>query len=167
MQLLPTNKNEITKRGWKELDILLVSADAYCDHPSFGIAILSRVLESKGYKVGIIAQPNWLSIKDFTVMGTPRLFVGISGGNLDWLVSHYTPVKKRRSADAYSPGGETGLRPNRPLIAYTNKVREAFGKIPIIIGGLEASLRRFAHYDYLEDKLRRSILLDSGAHILA
>ncbi|MFC2149132.1 YgiQ family radical SAM protein [Candidatus Auribacterota bacterium] len=163
---MPTNKKEMEKRGWKELDILLVSPDAYVDHPSFGTAVISRVLESKGFKVGIIAQPDWNNKDDLLEMGRPRLFAGISGGNLDWMVNNYTPNNKRRQHDDYSPKGKTGLRPNRPVIVYSTRIREAFGKIPIVIGGIEASLRRFAHYDYLEDKIRRSVLVDSSADIL-
>lgn len=154
------------RRGWAELDFLLITGDAYVDHPSFGIAIISRILEKQGYKVGILAQPNWREVEDFQVLGRPRLACLVSGGNLDSMVDHYTAAKKRRHKDVYSPGGKTGLRPDHSTIVYSNKVREAFPGLPVIIGGLEASLRRFAHYDFWSDKVKRSILLDSQADLL-
>ncbi len=154
------------KRGWDEFDFLYIVGDAYVDHPSFGHAIISRVLEAAGYKVGIIAQPDWRSADDFKRLGRPRLAVLVSAGNIDSMVNHYTASKKRRSEDLYSPGGKAGMRPDRATIVYCNRVREAFGDIPVLIGGVEASLRRFAHYDYWDDKVRRSILLDSRADIL-
>lgn len=154
------------ERGWDELDFLYIVGDAYVDHPSFGHAIISRVLESHGYKVGIIAQPDWHSADDFKKLGRPRLGVLVSAGNIDSMVNHYTAAKKPRREDFYSPGKKAGLRPDRATIVYCNRVREAFGDIPILIGGVEASLRRFAHYDYWDNKVRRSILFDSRADIL-
>lgn len=163
---LPMNQKEMTLAGWDELDILFISADAYVDHPSFATALLARLLESKGYRVGIIAQPNWKNPESLKVMGKPKLCCMISGGNLDSMVSHYTSSKKKRSDDRYSPGGKAGYRPDRPVIVYSNLCRQAFGKIPVIIGGLEASLRRFAHYDYWQDLVKKSVLLDSKADLL-
>ena len=163
---LPISKEDMKKRGWEQLDFICVSGDAYVDHPSFGIAIISRVLESKGYKVGIIAQPDWRNVDDFKKLGKPKLGFLISSGNLDSMVNHYTASKKPRSDDAYSPGGKSGYRPDRAVIVYCNRVREAYKDVPIIIGGIEASLRRFAHYDYWDDRVRRSIIVDSGADLL-
>ena len=163
---LPVSREDMEKRGWDELDFLYISGDAYVDHPSFGHAIISRVLEKHGYKVGIIALPDWKSVNDFKKLGRPKLGVLVSAGNIDSMVNHYTASKKRRSDDAYAPGNKAGQRPDRATIVYCNRIREAFGKIPILIGGIEASLRRFAHYDYWDDKIRRSILLDSKADIL-
>ncbi len=153
-------------RGWDELDFLYIVGDAYVDHPSFGHAIISRVLESHGYKVGIIALPDWHSVDDFKKMGRPRLAVLVSAGNIDSMVNHYTVSKKRRTDDAYAPGNKAGQRPDRATIVYCNRIKEAFGNIPVLIGGVEASLRRFAHYDYWDDKIRRSILFDSRADLL-
>ncbi len=163
---LPVSREDMAKRGWDELDFLYISGDAYVDHPSFGHAIISRVLEKHGYKVGIIALPDWKSVNDFKKLGRPKLGVLVSAGNIDSMVNHYTASKKKRSDDAYAPGNKAGQRPDRATIVYCNRIREAFGKIPILIGGIEASLRRFAHYDYWDDKIRRSILLDSKADIL-
>ncbi|MCM8774525.1 MAG: YgiQ family radical SAM protein [Candidatus Omnitrophica bacterium] len=157
---------DLKKRGWKELDIILISGDAYVDHPSYGIAVIGRFLESKGYKVGIIAQPDWHSRRDFLKLGRPRLFFGVTSGNVDSMVANYTANKKPRKKDDYSPGGKIGLRPDRAIIVYTNRLREVFSRIPIVIGGLEASLRRLAHYDYWDNRVRRSILVDSKADIL-
>jgi len=153
-------------RGWDELDFLLITGDAYVDHPSFGIAIIARVLEKHDFRVGILAQPDWKDLRDFRAMGKPRLACLITGGNLDSMVNHYTAAKKKRHKDVYSPGGKSGLRPDRTTIAYSNRVREALPGVPVIIGGLEASLRRFAHYDYWSDDVKRSILLDSQADLL-
>ena len=136
------------------------------DHPTFGPAIISRVLEAEGYRVAVLAQPDWHSADAFAAMGRPRLGVMLSAGNIDSMVAHYTAARKRRHDDAYSPGNRAGLRPDRATIVYSNRVREAFGDIPLVIGGLEASLRRYAHYDYWEDKVRRSILVDSQADLL-
>lgn len=163
---LPINKEDMKKRGWEQLDFLYIVGDAYVDHPSFGHAIISRLLEAHGYKVGIVALPDWHSTKDFERMGRPKLGVLVSAGNIDSMVNHYTVSKKKRHDDSYAPGNKAGMRPDRATIVYCNRIREAFGKIPILIGGVEASLRRFAHYDYWDDKVRRSILLDSRANIL-
>ena len=145
---LPVSKDEMVERGWYYYDFLVVTADAYIDHPSFGTAIIARVLEHEGYRVAVLAQPDWHSADAFRAMGRPRYGVMIGGGNIDSMVAHYTAVKKRRTQDLYSPGSRMGLRPDRPTIVYANRCREAFGNIPIVVGGLEASLRRFAHYDY-------------------
>lgn len=163
---LPVTMSEIKERGWDGIDFLYIVGDAYVDHSSFGHAIISRVLDANGYKVGIIAQPDWHSIDDFVKLGRPRLAVLVSAGNIDSMVNHYTAAKKRRREDFYSPNKKAGMRPDRATIVYCNRIREAFGNIPIIIGGVEASLRRFAHYDYWDDKVRRSILFDSRADIL-
>ena len=163
---LPVSKADMEARGWDGYDFLIITGDAYVDHPTFGCAIISRVLEAEGYRVAILAQPDWRKVESFTAFGRPRLGVMLSAGNLDSMVAHYTVAKKRRHDDAYSPGNQAGLRPDRASIVYANKVREAFGDIPLIIGGLEASLRRFAHYDYWEDKVRRSVLVDSQADLL-
>lgn len=163
---LPISKADMEKRGWDQLDFLCITGDAYVDHPSFGMAIISRVLEKMGYRIGIIAQPDWRSAKDFNRLGRPRLGVLITAGNLDSMLAHYTAAKHRRQKDLYSPGGKMGRRPDRATTVYAHRVREAFGKIPIIIGGIEASLRRFAHYDFWEDRVRRSILIDARANIL-
>lgn len=153
-------------RGWTELDFLCITGDAYVDHPSFGMAIISRLLEKMGFRVGIIAQPDWRSARDFNRLGKPRLGVMITAGNLDSLLAHYTAAKHPRHKDAYAPGGKPGKRPDRATMVYTHRVREAFGKIPVIIGGIEASLRRFAHYDFWEDRVRRSMLIDARADML-
>lgn len=166
-QFLPVCKQDMLERDWYWYDFLFITADAYVDHPTFGAAVISRVLEDAGFRVCMLAQPNWRSVEDFVQFGKPRLGVFISGGNLDSMVAHYTSAKKRRSEDLYSPGRKTGLRPDRATIVYANRVREAFGDIPLIIGGLEASLRRFAHYDYWEDKVRRSILFDAQADLIS
>lgn len=163
---LPVSREDMKKRGWNELDFLYIVGDAYVDHPSFGHAIISRVLEKHGYKVGIVSLPDWHSVDDFVKMGRPKLGVLISAGNIDSMVNHYTVNKKKRHDDSYAPGNKAGMRPDRATIVYCNRIKEAFGNIPILIGGVEASLRRFAHYDYWDDKIRRSILLDSRASIL-
>lgn len=165
-KFLPTTPDELSARGIGQLDFVYIIGDAYVDHPSFGPAIISRVLESHGYTVGIISQPDWHSAEEFRRLGRPRLAFLISAGNIDSMVNHYTSAKKRRSSDAYTPGGEAGKRPDRATIVYANRVREAYRGVPVIIGGIEASLRRFAHYDYWDDKVRRSILSDSGADLL-
>ncbi len=164
---LPMNKRELYEYfGAEEPDFVIVTGDAYIDHPSFGTAIIGRVLASRGYSVGIIAQPDWKNAESFRVFGRPRLAFMVNSGNMDSMVNHYTSSKKRRSADNYSPGGKMGLRPDRAVTVYCNRIREAYGSVPIVIGGIEASLRRFAHYDYWDDKVRRSVLDDSGADIL-
>lgn len=164
---LPISREDMKKRGWDKVDFVYVIGDAYVDHTSFGPAIISRVLESHGYRVGIIAQPDWKDEKSIQVLGTPRLGFLVSGGNMDTMVNHYTVSKKRRHQDAYTPGGVIGKRPDRATIVYCNLIRKVYKKIPIIIGGIEASLRRLAHYDYWSDKVKRSILLDSGADIIS
>lgn len=164
---LPVTKEEMLDRGWTQADFVYVCGDAYVDHPSFGAAIITRVLENAGFKVAFLAQPDWRSDRDFKRFGRPRLGFLVSSGNIDSMVAHYTVAKKRRSTDSYSPGGKTGLRPDRAVIVYCNKIREIYGDVPIIIGGLEASLRRFAHYDYWDNKIRRSILFDSQADLLS
>lgn len=162
------NKKELNEVfGTLVPDFVIVTGDAYIDHSSFGTAIIGRVLQSRGYSVGIIAQPDWHSDRAFTVFGRPRYAFMVNAGNMDSMVNHYTSSKKRRSTDSYSPGGKMGLRPDRAVTVYCNRVREAYGSVPIIIGGIEASLRRFAHYDYWDDKVRRSVLVDSGADILS
>lgn len=165
-KFLPVNRKDMEKRGWDSLDFLFISGDAYVDHPSFGHAIITRILESEGFRVGIIAQPDWNDIESFKVMGAPNLGILISSGNIDSMVNHYTAAKKHRSEDMYSPGGKGGKRPDRADIVYANRAREAFKNVPVILGGIEASLRRFAHYDYWDDKVRRSILLDSKADMI-
>ena len=163
---LPVCRADMDARGWDELDFLLVSGDAYVDHPSFAAALISRLLEGEGYRMGIAAQPNWRGDEDFTSMGRPRLGVLVSAGNLDSMLGKLTSGKRARRTDAYSPGGAVGRRPDRATIVYCQQVRRIFGDIPLIIGGVEASLRRFVHYDYWSDSLRRSILLDSQADLL-
>ena len=166
MSFLPVTVSDMKERGWDEADFVYVCGDAYVDHPSFGMSIISRVLEARGYKVAIISQPDWHSCEDFKRFGKPRLAFLVSSGNIDSMVAHYTAAKKKRSKDAYTPGGEMGKRPDRAVIVYCNRIREAYGDVPIVIGGLEASLRRFAHYDYWDDKIRRSVMLDSQADLL-
>ncbi len=163
---LPVSREDMKRRSWDELDIIIITGDAYVDHHSFGAAVISRFLESKGFKVGIISQPDWRSKSDFIALGKPRLFFGLTSGNVDSMVAHYTANKRPRSGDDYSPGGKMGLRPDRAIIVYANKVREVFKNVPIVIGGIEASTRRLGHYDYWDNSLRRSILLDSRADIL-
>ena len=165
-EFLPINKEDMKKRNIEQLDFIIITGDAYIDHPSFGTAIIGRVLESEGYTVGIIAQPNWNNVDDFKRLGEPKYGFLINSGNIDSMVNHYTAFKKRRSDDLYSPGGKSGYRPNRAVIVYSNRAREAYKNVPIIIGGIEASLRRFAHYDYWDDKVRKSILMDSKADLL-
>lgn len=165
-KFLPMSPEEVKARGWKELDVILVTGDAYVDHSSFGTAIIGRVLEDAGFRVGIIAQPRWENPEDFKKLGKPRLFFSVSAGNTDSMVSNLTPGLKPRGKDAYSPGGKTGLRPNRAAIIYSNRIKETFPDVPIILGGIEASLRRFAHYDYLSDKVRQSILADAPADLI-
>ncbi|MBO3388370.1 YgiQ family radical SAM protein [Clostridium perfringens] len=165
-KFLPICKDDMIERGWEQCDFVLVTADAYIDHHSFGTAIISRVLENAGYKVGIIAQPDWKSVDDFKKLGRPRLGFLVNGGNMDPMVNHYTVSKKLRKKDLYTPKGEMGKRPDRATIVYCNKIREAYKDVNIVIGGIEASLRRFAHYDYWDNKVRKSILVDSGADLL-
>jgi uncharacterized radical SAM protein YgiQ len=167
IMFLPVTFNDMTSRGWDRPDFIIITGDAYVDHPSFGTAIISRVLEAEGFRVCIIPQPDWRDTKDFMRFGKPRLAFLINSGNVDSMVAHYTASKKVRTDDYYSPGGKAGYRPDRAIIVYCNRVREAYGSVPIIIGGVEASTRRFAHYDYWTDKVRRSILIDSGADLLS
>jgi uncharacterized radical SAM protein YgiQ len=163
---LPMTLDEMEERGWDEIDIVFVTGDAYIDHPSFAMAILGRVLEAGGFRVGIISQPDWNSADDWKRFGRPRLFYAVSAGNMDSMINHYTANKKVRNDDAYSPGGRIGLRPDRATLPYVQRAREAYKGVPVIAGGVEASLRRLAHYDYWSDKVRRSILLDSKADLL-
>ena len=163
---LPISKKDLKRRGWSELDIILVTGDAYVDHPAYGAALIGRVLENAGFKVGIIAQPDWRMLDDFKRLGRPKLFFGVTAGNIDSMLAKYTANKKIRNVDDYSPGGRALLRPERASIIYTNKLQEAFKGVPIVLGGIEASMRRLAHYDYWSDKVRRSLLLDSKADIL-
>jgi uncharacterized radical SAM protein YgiQ len=163
---LPVNLTEAKKLGWSELDIIFISGDAYVDHPSFGVPLIARYLEAHGFKVGIIPQPDWKNVEAFKALGRPKLFFCVSAGNLDSMLNNYTADKKIRRSDMYSPDNEGGHRPDRATIVYANKLREAFKDIRIVIGGVEASLRRFAHYDFWDDKVRRSLLLDTKADIL-
>ena len=165
-EFLPVSKEDMEERGWWWYDFLVVTGDAYVDHPSFGTAVIARVLEAEGYRVAILAQPDWHDAEAFRAMGRPKYGVLIGSGNLDSMVAKYTAAKKPRSEDFYSPGKKAGLRPDHAVIVYANRAREAFPGLPVVIGGLEASLRRFAHYDYWEDKVRRSALFDAGADIL-
>jgi len=163
---LPMSREEMELLGWDSCDIIIVTGDAYVDHPSFGMAIIGRMLESQGFRVGIIAQPDWHSTKDFERLGKPNLFFGVAAGNMDSMVNRYTSDKRIRSDDAYTPGGEGGKRPDRSVIVYSQRVREAFNDVPLIIGGIEASLRRIAHFDYWSEKIRRTVLLDAKADLL-
>src|SRR5262245_24461710 len=163
---LPMSREEMTALGWDSCDIIIVTGDAYVDHPSFGMAIIGRVLEAQGFRVGIIAQPDWRSKSAFERLGKPNLFFGITGGNMDSCVNRYTSDRRIRSDDAYTPGDEGGRRPDRAVIVYAQRAREAFNDVPIIIGGIEASLRRIAHFDYWSEKVRRSVLLDAKADML-
>lgn len=164
---LPMSHEEMRQRGWEEVDIVFVTGDAYIDHPSFAMAILGRVLESRGFRVGILAQPDWRSCDAWKTFGRPRLFFAVSAGNMDSMINHYTANRKVRNDDAYSPGGRIGLRPDRATMPYAQRSREAFKGVPVIAGGVEASLRRLAHYDYWSDTVRRSILLDSKADLVS
>ena len=155
------------ERGWEQLDFVYISGDAYVDHPSFGHAIITRLLEAHGFKVGIIAQPDWKDKNSITILGEPRLGFLVSAGNMDSMVNHYSVSKKHRRTDAYTPGGVMGKRPDYAAVVYSNLIRQVYKKTPIILGGIEASLRRLAHYDYWSDKLKRSILLDSGADLIS
>ena len=166
LDFLPTTMDDVRMRNWSEVDFVYVTGDAYVDHPSFGAAIITRVLEADGFRVAVLSQPDFRSCEDFRRFGRPRLGFLVTSGNIDSMVAHYTVSKKKRSYDYYSPGGRMGNRPDRAVIVYSNRIREAYGDVPIIIGGLEASLRRFAHYDYWDDRVRRSILVDSRADIL-
>lgn len=163
---LPMTIAEMKERGWEQLDVLIVTGDAYVDHPSFGAAIIGRVLENSGYKVGIIAQPDWKIPESFLTLGVPRLFVGVTSGNMDSMVNHYTSTNRLRSDDAYTLGGLAGKRPDRALMKYTNMLQRVMKGVPVVLGGIEASLRRVTHYDFWSDRLKKSVLLDSKASIL-
>ncbi|MBK7070933.1 MAG: YgiQ family radical SAM protein [Myxococcales bacterium] len=163
---LPTTRAEMDELGWEVCDVVLISGDAYVDHPSFGMAIVGRLLEAQGFRVGIIAQPDWRSAAPFAALGRPALCFGVTAGNMDSMVNRYTSDRKLRSDDAYSPAGAGGLRPDRAVVVYAQRCREAFGDVPVVIGGIEASLRRIAHYDYWSDAVRRSVLVDSHADLL-
>src|SRR3954470_24562645 len=163
---LPMSRAEMDLLGWDSCDVIVVSGDAYVDHPSFGMAIVGRVLEAQGFRVGIIAQPDWHSPNAFAALGRPNLFFGITASNMDSMVNRYTSDRKIRSDDAYTPGGAAGKRADRSVIVYAQRAREAFSDVPVVIGGIEASLRRIAHYDYWSEKVRRSVLLDAKADLL-
>ncbi|MDU1892927.1 MAG: YgiQ family radical SAM protein [Dysgonomonas sp.] len=163
----PTTKKEVELRGWDELDVILFSGDAYIDHPSFGAAVIGRILEAEGLKVAIVPQPNWRDdLRDFKKLGKPRLFFGVTAGAMDSMINHYTANKRLRSDDAYTPDGRAGMRPDRTSIVYTNILKDLFPEVPVVLGGIEASLRRVTHYDYWDDKLHKSILADSKADLL-
>ncbi|NMC72932.1 MAG: YgiQ family radical SAM protein, partial [Geobacteraceae bacterium] len=166
MSFLPISRDEANRRGWSELDVIFVSGDAYIDHPAFGVPLLARLLESRGFRVGILPQPDWRSKEAFMELGRPKLFFAVTAGAMDSMVAHYTPAKRLRRDDAYAPGNRHGSRPNRATIVYTTRLKESFKDVPVVLGGIEASLRRFAHYDYWEDKVRRSILFDAKADLL-
>ncbi|HKM33014.1 MAG TPA: YgiQ family radical SAM protein, partial [Oscillospiraceae bacterium] len=163
---LPISMQDMLDRGWEQPDFVLITGDAYVDHPSFGAAVIGRVLERAGFKIGIIAQPKWQDVNAFKALGKPRLGFLITAGNIDSMVNHYTTALRKRSDDLYSPGGKGGYRPDRASIVYSQMVRQAYGKVPIIFGGLESSLRRFAHYDYWSDSVRKSILIESGGDLI-
>ena len=163
---LPVSRKDMEERGWDEADFVLVTADAYVDHHTFGTAIIGRLLERFGYRVAVLAQPDYKSADDFRRFGRPRLGFLINGGAVDSMVNNYSVFKRRRKTDEYSPGGKPGKRPDRAVIVYSNRAREAYKDVPVIIGGIEASLRRLAHYDYWSDRVRRSVLLDAKADIL-
>src|SRR5262245_58962889 len=165
--LAPVSGDEMRARGWDAVDVVFVSGDAYVDHPSFAMAILARTLEAAGFRVGMLCQPDWRSVEPWRTFGRPRLFYAVSAGNMDSMINHYTASRKVRNDDAYSPGGRIGLRPDRATLAYCHRAREAYPGVPGIAGGVEASLRRLAHYDYWSDTVRRSILLDCKADLVA
>ena len=165
-EFLPISQSDLQRRGWDRLDVILITGDAYVDHPAYGVALIGRALEAHGLRVGVIAQPDWRTDADFKRLGRPRLFFGITSGNVDSMVANYTANKRPRKKDDYSPGGRTGLRPDRALIVYANRVRQAFKDATVVIGGLEASMRRLAHYDYWDNRVRRSILFDARADML-
>ena len=165
---LPTTKKEVEALGWDYIDVILFSGDAYVDHPSFGTAVIGRILESHGYRVAIVPQPNWRDdLRDFKKLGRPRLFFGVNSGAMDSMVNHYTANRRLRHDDAYTAGGRHGMRPDYPTIVYSNILRELFPNTPIIVGGIEASLRRVSHYDYWQDRLRPSILADAFEAVIA
>ena len=164
---LPITKKEVEARGWDQLDVILISGDAYVDHPTFGTAVIGRIIESEGFRIAIIPQPNWKDdLRDFKKLGKPKYFFGVTAGCMDSMVNHYTANKRRRSTDGYTPGGEAGFRPDYATIVYTNILKDLYPDVPVLIGGIEASLRRVTHYDYWSDKLMPSILVDSKADML-
>jgi uncharacterized radical SAM protein YgiQ len=164
--VLPMSREEMDALGWDSCDVILVTGDAYVDHPSFGMALVGRLLEAQGFRVGIIAQPDWRSAEPFRILGRPNLFYGVTAGNMDSMVNRYTADRRIRSDDAYSPDAAAGRRPDRAVVVYAQRCREAHGDVPVVIGGIESSLRRIAHYDYWSDKVRRSVLVDSKADLL-
>ena len=166
-EFLPMNRKEMEDRGWDRPDFVYVCGDAYVDHPSFGAAIITRLLESRGYRVAFLAQPDWRNEDSVREFGEPRLGFLVSAGNMDSMVNHYSVSKRRRGTDAYSPGGQMGLRPDRAVIVYSSLIRRVYPKVPIILGGIEASLRRMAHYDYWSDSLKRSVLVESQADLIS
>jgi uncharacterized radical SAM protein YgiQ len=163
---LPMSRQEMDKLGWDSCDIIIVSGDAYVDHPSFGMAVIGRMLEAQGFRVGIIAQPKWDSVDAFQALGKPNLFFGVTAGNMDSMINRYTAERRMRHDDAYTPNNEGGKRPDRAVAAYTQRCKQAYKGVPVIIGGIEASLRRIAHYDYWTDKVRQSVLFDAKADLL-
>ena len=165
-KFLPTSRAEMTALGWDSCDIIIVTGDAYVDHPSFGMAVIGRTLEAQGFRVGIIAQPDWQSADPFCVLGKPNLFFGVTAGNMDSMINRYTADRKIRSDDAYTAGGQGGSRPDRAALVYSQRCREAYKDVPIVVGGIEGSLRRIAHYDYWQDKVRRSLVVDSKCDLL-
>ena len=164
---LPITKAEVDARGWSEIDVVIISGDAYVDHPAFGTAVIGRIMESEGLRVAVVPQPNWKDdLRDFKKFGAPKLFFGVTSGCMDTMVNHYTASKRRRSTDAYTPGGQAGFRPDYAVTVYTKILKELYPDIPVLIGGIEASLRRVTHYDYWEDKLFPNILTHTGADLL-
>ena len=160
-RFLPICRQDMKDRGWDRVDFVYITGDAYVDHPSFGPAVITRLLESRGYRIGIISQPDWKDKDSVTIYGEPRLAFLVSAGNMDSMVNHYSVSKKRRKSDAYTPGGVMGRRPDYATVVYGNLIRQTYKQTPVILGGIEASLRRLAHYDYWSDRLKRSVLLDS------
>lgn len=163
---LPMSRKEMAKLGWDSCDIIIVTGDAYVDHPSFGMAVIGRMLEAQGFRVGIISQPDWSSKEDFMKLGKPNLYFGVTAGNMDSMINRYTAERRLRHDDAYTAGNVGGKRPDRAVTVYTQRCKEAYKQVPVVIGGIEASLRRIAHYDYWSDKVRRSVILDAKADIL-
>jgi uncharacterized radical SAM protein YgiQ len=165
--MLPTSRKELDRLGYGNVDIILFSGDAYVDHPSFGAAVIGRVLEAGGYRVAVVPQPNWRDdLRDFKKMGIPRLFFGVTAGNMDSMVNHYTAARRLRSNDAYTPEGRAGMRPDYAVTVYTRILKQLYPHVPVVIGGIEASLRRLTHYDYWSDTLKPSVLVESGADYL-
>ena len=167
MAFLPTTVKEARQRGWDSVDVVLFTGDAYIDHPAFGAAVIGRLLEAEGYRVAVVPQPNWRDdLRDFRKFGTPRLFFAVTAGSMDSMVNHYTANKRLRSNDAYTPGGAAGFRPDYAVETYTRILKRLYPRTPVVVGGIEASLRRLTHYDYWQDALKPSILVDSGADLL-